>query len=551
MTSSTPFCNRDQLYRLLFDDLSSEEHDATARHLDSCESCCAELESLAANREVWKEAKLQLASIAFEIGRSRHAARCTTESACHATSKRTDLGGDDRTAIPADFLAKSDNPAMLGRLGEYEILEVIGHGGMGIVFKGYDHELNRFVAVKTLAPHLARNSSARKRFTRESQAAAAVVHPHVVPIHSVDANTHAPYFVMAYVPGESLQERIDRVGSLPLEQILRIATQIAEGLSAAHAQGLVHRDVKPANILLERNVDRVLLTDFGLARAADDASMTQSGTIVGTPHYMSPEQASGEAVDLRTDQFSLGSVMYAMCTGHPPFRAEGTFGLLHRIVHATPRSVRELNSEIPIWLERLITRLLAKTPQDRWSSLSEVAGILRSCLAHMQQPLVERLPRELAEVPTQKSLRTEFIIFGLAAIGISIGLGVNHWYGTFASPKTQTNSGKGEIRRMSVGAKDSDSPSWTITKFEAYPLFGVFDDLRHLANPPDEGDGSEVNPFRSLENAPHPPVAPAPPPPPESPGPQRGPTIEYTGLGSAILWFKSLFYSASTKPDNP
>src|SRR6202007_1088279 len=148
------------------------------------------------------------------------------------------------------------------------------------------------------------------------KAAAAVVHEHVVAIHGVDTWKGLPYLVMSFVPGRSLQERIDREGPLQVKEILRIGMQAASGLAAAHAQGLVHRDVKPANILLENGVERTRLTDFGLARAGSDAALTQSGVVAGTPQYMAPEQARGETVDHRADLFSLGSTLYAMCTGH-------------------------------------------------------------------------------------------------------------------------------------------------------------------------------------------------------------------------------------------
>src|SRR2546426_12593279 len=173
-----------------------------------------------------------------------------------------------------------------------------------------------------MAPHLATSAAAR-RFIREARAAAAVRNEHVINIHDVNELNNPPYLVMEYIDGVSLQERLDRRAPLELKEILRIGMQAATGLAAAHAQGLVHRDIKPANILLENGVERVKLTDFGLARLADDASLTQSGVVAGTPQYMAPEQARGEAVDSRADLFSLGSVLYALCTGRAPFRASG------------------------------------------------------------------------------------------------------------------------------------------------------------------------------------------------------------------------------------
>ena len=193
-----------------------------------------------------------------------------------------------------DFLSPPSHPEMLGQLGRYQIEQVIGAGGMGIVLKGFDTDLNRPVAVKVLAPHLAHSGAARQRFAREARAAAAVVHEHVVAIYNVESEEETPFLVIQYVPGRSLQDRVDQDGPLAAEEILRIGMQAAAGLAAAHAQGVIHRDVKPANILLESGVERALLTDFGLARAADDASLTHSGIVAGTPHYMSPEQARGE-----------------------------------------------------------------------------------------------------------------------------------------------------------------------------------------------------------------------------------------------------------------
>ena len=186
---------------------------------------------------------------------------------------------------------------------------------MGVVLKAFDPSLSRVVAIKVLAPQMAASGAARRRFSREAKAAAAVVHDHVISIYAVDNDpaSSLPYLVMPCIAGQSLQERIDRDGPLRNEEVLRIGRQTALGLAAAHAQGLVHRDIKPSNILLENGVERVKITDFGLARAMDDASQSQSGVVAGTPQYMSPEQARGETADHRADLFSLGSVLYAMC----------------------------------------------------------------------------------------------------------------------------------------------------------------------------------------------------------------------------------------------
>jgi len=187
-----------------------------------------------------------------------------------------------------DFLAPSTSPDALGRLGHYEVLEVLGRGGFGIVFRAFDDALQRVVAAKVLAPQMAATSPARKRFLREARASAQLRHENVVQVHAVEEKP-LPYLVMEFIPGETLQQRLDRTGPLEVPDILRIGRQIAEGLAAAHATDLIHRDIKPANILLENRVERVKITDFGLARAADDATLTGSGVVTGTPMYMSPE----------------------------------------------------------------------------------------------------------------------------------------------------------------------------------------------------------------------------------------------------------------------
>jgi WD40 repeat protein len=307
--------------------------------------------------------------------------------------------------VPLDFLAPPQRPGSLGRLGHYEVLEVVGQGGMGVVLRAFDAKLHRVVAIKALAPQLATTGSARQRFVREARAAAAVTHDNVIDIHAVEDAGPVPYLVMQFIDGLTLQEKLDRSGPLSVKEALRIGLQIAAGLAAAHAQGLVHRDVKPANILLENGIERVKITDFGLARAMDDASLTQSGFIAGTPAFMSPEQANGEHVDARSDLFSLGSVLYTLCAGHAPFRASTTLAVLKRVCEDTPRPLREVNADVPQWLCGLIAKLHAKSPGERYQSAAEVADLLSRRLAQVQQPGIEpsEAPTELTEPRTQRS----------------------------------------------------------------------------------------------------------------------------------------------------
>ncbi len=225
-----------------------------------------------------------------------------------------------------------------------------------------------------------------------------------------------PYLVMEYVGGGSLQDRIDKAGPLELKEVLRIGLQAAAGLAAAHAQGLVHRDIKPANILLENGVEHVKITDFGLARAVDDASLTQSGVIAGTPQYMSPEQAEGEAVDHRSDLFSLGSVLYTMCTGRPPFRADNTMAVLQRVCEDAPRPIREINPEVPDCLAAIVAKLHAKDPADRFQSAAEVAELLSRHLADVQQPALATGPRPVG------GTRRNWALGGLVLLALAVGL---------------------------------------------------------------------------------------------------------------------------------
>ncbi len=306
--------------------------------------------------------------------------------------------GSDDAELRLDFLSPTDKPGCLGVLGPYEIIDVIGRGGMGIVLRALDPKLNRIVAVKVLAPELAAHPNARKRFLREAQAAAAVSHPHVVTIHAVEdgalshlstLTSQLPYLVMECVVGQSLQEKLDKAGSLTVTEILRIAHQIACGLAAAHKQGLIHRDIKPANILLENGVERVKITDFGLARLVDDVAITRTGEVSGTPQYMSPEQAKGERVDARSDLFSLGCVMYAMCTGHSPFRGDSLAHVIQRVTQDAPRPIEEQNPEIPRWLVQVVNRLLEKSPDQRYQTASDVAELLGNHLARLQHAPVD------------------------------------------------------------------------------------------------------------------------------------------------------------------
>lgn len=400
------------------------------------------------------------------------------------------------------FLEPCDTPGRLGKLvgkaGEYEIIEVVGQGGMGAVLRAFETKLSRIVAVKVMAPELAANREAVKRFQREAQSAAAVHHDHVVTIHAVDESHRPPFIVMQFIEGQTLQQKLDREGALELRQILRIGSQMAAGLAAAHKHGLIHRDVKPANVLLENGVERVKITDFGLARAADDLDMTQTGVIAGTPQYMSPEQAKGEPIDTRSDLFSLGSVLYSMCTGRPAFRADNTMAVMRHVCDDAPRAIREVNREIPHWLEAIVNKLLAKNPAERFQSAAEVAELLGQHLAHLQNPAQVVRPATIFTPPPPKVVPTSgdrpadsSAAVVLIALGVLLGLplllagiGVGAWFfyskagvektATYASPWMEVGKAKDKFStepEIEVREEDQpasiDSPPRAIAPFDA------------------------------------------------------------------------------------
>lgn len=383
------------------------------RHLCACARCRIELQKRSAEPDVWRDVVALLGpDSAPELVLSNN--RLLENGGSDSDGQTIDESRNSRleqyVSSVLDSLAPTDDPEMLGRVGEYEISGVVGVGGMGAVLKGFDKSLRRVVAIKVMAPHLAHSGSARTRFQREARAAAAITHDNVIDIYAVSEAAGLPYLVMPYARGPSLQKRIDEGGPLGVIEVVRIGRQIAAGLSAAHEQGLVHRDIKPANILLSDGIERLWITDFGVARAMDDASMTQTGVIAGTPQYMSPEQARGESVDHRSDLFSLGSVLYTACTGRPPFRSEAAYGILRRITDSDPRPIREINSDIPEWLCIIIARLLAKHPADRFENAGEVVELLDGCLAHLQQPLQVELPPSLRCKPTTDNTRSPLIV---------------------------------------------------------------------------------------------------------------------------------------------
>ena len=261
---------------------------------------------------------------------------------------------------------------------QYDIETEIGRGGMSIVYRALDRRLRRHVAIKVLPPEFAFDPAVRERFRREAQTAAQLNHPNIVPIHSVDEKEGIAYFAMTLCDGDSLGQRLARRARPPVDEVRRVICEVADALAYAHLRGVVHRDIKPDNILLDRETGRALVTDFGIARAAEAGSrLTVTGIAVGTPAYMSPEQAIGEhEIDGRSDIYSLGVVGYQMLTGVTPFIANNTPSMLMKHVSELPTPISRHRHDAPPDLSAAIERALAKRPDDRWQSAGELRDIL-------------------------------------------------------------------------------------------------------------------------------------------------------------------------------
>ncbi len=362
----------ERLEGLLQGRLSADEQTLLTEHVGECAACQRVLDRLAGEATVTSLPRVEHGRPAADSAYWKALRQLRQEITRPGTGEPS-----RKPEALLDFLPASADPSHLGRLDQFAILGVIGQGGMGIVLRGFDTYLNRDVAVKVLNPALANDDLARKRFCRESRTAASITHENVVAVHHVahETSSDIPYLVMQLIDGESLDQRLAR-GRLPLKDVVAVGAQVAAGLAAAHEKGLIHRDVKPGNVLLERGSNRVKLTDFGLARAGDDVRLTGTGLVVGTPLYMAPEQARGEEVDARSDLFSLGVLLYELCTGQTPFEARTPLAVLRRLTDEPHRPVRELNPDTPVWLADLIDRLLAKSASERFQSAREAADIL-------------------------------------------------------------------------------------------------------------------------------------------------------------------------------
>lgn len=341
------------LARFLKGDSTHHEIDSLGEHLDTCQDCQNRAEALNAS---------------LSILPSEDIADSSSVSTSHQATI-LELGG---------LLQPTEDSSLLGRLGNFVVHDVLDRGGMGIVLRGEDPDLKRKVAIKVLSPSLAAHPEARERFLREAQSAASIDHENVMPIFAVIRNATLPYLVMPLNEGGSLQDYLNKHKSLPYEDIVRVAKAVANALAAAHEKGLIHRDVKPANILLENNGEKVRLTDFGVARAAEAPELTRTGVLAGTPAFMAPEQIDGEDVDPRADLFGLGVVLYTLVTGTNPFEATTTTATIKRVAMDRPKPLSNSGRNLPLAFRKLVEQLLEKLPQNRPQSAEEVVDRLEA-----------------------------------------------------------------------------------------------------------------------------------------------------------------------------
>lgn len=315
-------------------------------------------------------------------------------------------------------------------IGQYEIVEKIGVGGMATVFKAYQASINRHVAIKILPTQFAHDPNFVKRFTQEAKAIAALEHPHILPVYDFGTDEGLTYMVMRYVEGGTLGDLMGR--SQPYERIVDIVGNVARALDYAHSQGVVHRDIKPSNVLID-SLGEVLLTDFGIAKMMQDSGGTQltgTGSILGTPEYMSPEQAEGVSVDHRSDIYSLGVVLYELLTGQPPYQAQTPLAIVLKHVNEPLRPPREIKAEIPEPLERVVLKAMAKNRDERYQSAAEMEQALKTALKEIERsPTANITPSKTesvarpvsAPVKSGSALKPFLIIGSLAAVLLCLG----------------------------------------------------------------------------------------------------------------------------------
>lgn len=373
--SASEGCSKEMLRLYLARELSYQYSEQVASHLIGCEACRRDLDILSTSvsppttKFAVDDGTAQSPTTAF-LGQSSE------------SDKSPVLQFSDSYVRLMQLVGNFDATSNSEKIGQYELREVIGRGGMGVVIRAEDTRLKRDVAIKILAPELSASSKARRRFEREARSAAAINHPNIVTIFEINQVEGLPFLVMEYLKGGDLWNRLKRTPPLTLVQILQISLQVSEALVAAHKVGVIHRDVKPANILLEEGVDRIKLTDFGLATANEDRSiLTSKRDTVGTPAYLAPEIIRGEPASVQSDLFSFGCVMYSLVTGHSPFRGLNPIEVINKIANMEQKPLHEVDPTIPKSVSDIVEKLLKKDVRRRYQSAKEVRDDLRTQLA--------------------------------------------------------------------------------------------------------------------------------------------------------------------------
>ena len=397
-----------ELIQLINSAAALDEQRVIEEHLESCARCRARLDETAGAIEVYTKEK-DASGNSDALMKVMVDLRAIRPPPTTIVSPWTEFS----------FLSYPTSPEGLGRLGKYEVLRVVGKGGMGIVFAAFDPILNREVAIKVPAPALVSTAEAHARFMREARALASVKQDNIVTVFDVDEHEGTPYLVMELVEGQSLAERLEGEGSVPWNEGARIGAEISAALAVAHARGVVHRDIKPANILLEGGSGRTKVTDFGLAKSIFDVSLTEAGILAGTPEFMSPEQANDQDATTLSDLFSLGVVLHTIVVGESPFRGTTPLTTLRNLCNDEPKSLCDIDSAVPLWFSNIVAQLLSKRPVDRPQSATELIEVFSRNQSIVGDPAVRTSsPGQARTLPQSHHRTTLAVVAGLLIVGL-------------------------------------------------------------------------------------------------------------------------------------
>jgi eukaryotic-like serine/threonine-protein kinase len=361
-------------------------------------------------------------------------------------------------------------PPMQTIAGRYEVLDVLGRGGMGAVYRARDQLLERVVAVKVLPAEYADDPLLVERFEREARAAARLNHPSIVAVYDTGRDGTVRYIVMECVPGQSLAQLLNQRGALPVAEAVGIAAQVADALGVAHAAGIVHRDIKPGNVMVEPSGQCKVL-DFGIARLAADAALTQTASLLGSAPYMPPEMSLGRPADARADIYSLGCVLYEMLTDRPPFRGDVAAAIINQHVNRPPSAPSELNPAVPAPVDALVLRMLAKDPADRPQSGSATATALRASLREQPTaatiaavpPLAPVAPARVVDPEPAWSAESEERRGGVSIVPVVLALAAALVVGVVIALAASSGSGGSSTTQSSASSATSSRHTSTST----------------------------------------------------------------------------------------